>query len=60
MKSSQRMTAFFGAMLLTFGITALDFENPDFAENVKEYVAIILGAALIVIYFVIKRRNTHT
>ncbi len=57
MKSSQRMTAFFGAMFLTFGISGLDFENPTFSANSKEYVAILLGTVLITAFFIIKKRN---
>lgn len=57
MKPSERMTAFFGAMLVTFGITGLDFENPEFKYNQVEYIVLFLGLVLLIAYFIIRRNK---
>ena len=54
MKPAERTIAFFSAMLLTFGISGLDFENPAFEYNTKEYI--IIGAGIVfTIMFIIRR-----
>jgi hypothetical protein len=51
------MIAFFGGMMLTFGITGLDFENPAFDANLREYVVLGIGAAMLIIAFVLKAKS---
>lgn len=54
MTQADRTMAFFATMLLTFGITAFNFENPSFESNIKEYLLIAAGLIFTVI-FVIRR-----
>ncbi len=54
MKPAERTIAFFSALLLTFGITGLDLENPDFKYNTKEYL--LIGAGIVFsVMFIIRR-----
>jgi hypothetical protein len=54
MKPAERTIAFFSAMLLTFGISGLDFEYPAFEYNTKEYI--LIGAGIIFsVMFLIRR-----
>lgn len=52
MKPSERSIAFFATLLLTFGITGLDFENPAFKYNNLEYLMIGSGVILAVIFLI--------
>ena len=52
MKPSERSIAFFAALLLTFGITGLNFEYPAFEHNSLEYVMLGLGIILAVIFLI--------
>ena len=52
MKPSERSIAFFATLLLTFGISGLDLEYPEFEHNSLEYVMIGLGAILAVIFLI--------
>lgn len=51
--------AFFSAMFLTFGITAIDAENYAISENIMAYAAIVLGVVCTVAYIVIKRKENQ-
>ena len=51
MKQGNRMLLFFSAMLMTFGITSFNFEDPSFQQNGKEYIVVICGIALLGMYF---------
>lgn len=54
MKPAERTIAFFSAMLLTFGISGLDLENPAFEYNTKEYL--LIGAGIVfAVMFIIRR-----
>ena len=57
MKQKERTTAFIAAMLLAFGISLLNFEDPAFDNNQKPYIAIIAGIVLAVIFTVNYYRN---
>jgi len=54
MSSGMRALAFFSAMLITFGVTSLDFENPDFEFNQNAYLLLACGVVLFIL-FVVKR-----
>jgi hypothetical protein len=51
------MLAFFGAMLLAFGISSLNFEHPSFSENQMAYIASASGAVLSVAFFILRARR---
>jgi len=57
MKSSQRMLAFFGAMLITFGVSGLDIEQLSWKGNEVNYVAMTVGIVFSVIFFINKFRE---
>ncbi len=57
MDKTQRMLAFFGALLITFGITELDFENPALDQNKLAYVAIVAGIITLILFLVNKLRS---
>jgi hypothetical protein len=57
MNQTQRMLAFFGALLITFGITDLDFENPAFDQNKLAYVAIVAGIITLILFLINKLRS---
>lgn len=57
MKPRERSTAFFAALLIAFGISGLDLENPALEYNQKEYIAIGAGIILMIIFYVNYRRN---
>jgi len=57
MRSIDRTTAFFGAMLVAFGLSALDFEAAQFENNPKAYLALSGGLLLMIIFYYNYRRN---
>ena len=57
MDKTQRLLAFFGAMLVTFGITGLDFENPAFDLNKTSYLALGSGIITLILFFINKLRS---
>lgn len=50
MKNTDRLLGFLGAMLVTFGISALNQENLSFELNQKAYSSIFLGVFLLFIF----------
>jgi hypothetical protein len=57
MKTPERLLAFLGALLLTFGISDLNQKMLGFDENRKAYAAIFLGIFLLVIFAIRYRAN---
>jgi hypothetical protein len=50
MKNADRLLGFLGAMLVTFGISALNQENLSFELNQKAYSSLFLGIFLLFIF----------
>lgn len=48
MKSTLGLFRFIAILLMTFGITYLDFENLNFEDNYKAYSMLILGVLLLI------------
>lgn len=48
--------SFTAMLLLTFGITDLDFSNPGFGDNFKAYIFIITGSILMIFNVVYWRK----
>ena len=57
MAKKQKAFSFFTALFLTFGITSLNFDDLEFAENLRGYISIIIGLILLVFFFIVKRRE---
>lgn len=48
---SNKTIGFLAVILLTFGITYLNFENLSSSENVKPYLMLAIGIATLVYWF---------
>lgn len=59
MAKTIKALSFFTAMFLTFGITSLNFDNLSFDENIRGYVAIIIGVILLIGFIVLKIRGNQ-
>jgi len=57
MKPLERTNAFFATMLITFGITGLDFDHPEFKFNELPYIALSAGLILAIIFIVKRTRR---
>ncbi|MCF1190596.1 hypothetical protein LRR18_03290 [Mangrovimonas sp. AS39] len=47
--NKQKVIRFLGILLMVFGVTFLDYDQPAFSENAKAYIALILGAVIVLI-----------
>ncbi|WP_157492086.1 hypothetical protein [Mangrovimonas sp. ST2L15] len=47
--NKQKVIRFLGILLMVFGVTFLDYDQPSFSENAKAYIALILGAVIVLI-----------
>ncbi len=48
MESKQnQIIGFLAVLFFTFGITYLDFNNLNFADNIRPYIMLLLGVATI-------------
>jgi hypothetical protein len=54
MKQFERSLAFFSALLITFGLTALELDNPAFEYNQRAYYFMIAGAVLLIVFAIIR------
>ncbi|MEQ8910048.1 MAG: hypothetical protein RIC95_12695 [Vicingaceae bacterium] len=57
MKNSERLLGFLSAMLITFGLTDLNFEQPAFDDNQKAYATLGLGLFMFLIFVVRIRKS---
>jgi hypothetical protein len=59
MKQNERSIAFFATMLITAGISTLNFEYPAFKHNLLSYLALFFGVSLAVIFLIMRLQNRH-
>lgn len=45
-----------GLLLISFGITQLDFNNPALSLNYKAYSALVVGAIFVIASFISKQK----
>lgn len=57
MTQKQRSLAFLCTLLLTFGISSLNFEHLEYYNNEKSYIVIGLGLISLVAFIIMKIRN---
>jgi len=57
MRQNERSIAFFATMLITAGISTLNFEYPVFKHNLLSYLALFTGVLLAVVFLIMRMQN---
>ena len=60
MKNKLNLMYIFSAMFMSFGITGLDFENPNFEKNYIPYILLVVSLILFIYSIVIYRKTYKT
>lgn len=57
MRQNERSIAFFATLLITAGISTLNFDYPAFKYNLLSYLALFAGVILAVVFLIMRLQN---